>query len=75
MAERRRNAGNRKYSRIESGENLRGKFARRENRRGRPVAQKSESRHSMMTVDWPVISNRLRHRIFLQAIMSSLRTM
>src|ERR1700686_2349126 len=31
--------------------------------------------YSVMTVDWPEISNRLRHRIFLQAITSSLRTM
>lgn len=29
----------------------------------------------MITVDWPVSSNRLRQRMFLQAIMSSLRTM
>src|ERR1700686_3810822 len=32
-------------------------------------------RYSVITVDWPEISNRLRQRMFLQAIMSSLRTM
>jgi len=31
--------------------------------------------YSVITVDWPVSSKRLRQRIFLQAIMSSLRTM
>jgi hypothetical protein len=31
--------------------------------------------YSMMTVDCPEISNRLRQRMFLQAIMSSFRTM
>ena len=31
--------------------------------------------YSMITVDCPVNSNRLRQRIFLQAIMSSFRTM
>ena len=31
--------------------------------------------HSMMTVDCPEISNRFRQRMFLQAIMSSFRTM
>ena len=34
----------------------------------------SSSGYSVMTVDWPDISNRLRQRMFLQAIMSSLRT-
>ena len=31
--------------------------------------------YSVITVDWPEISKRLRQRMFLQAIMSSLRTM
>ena len=31
--------------------------------------------YSMITVDCPEISNRLRQRMFLQAIMSSFRTM
>ncbi len=35
--------------------------------RGRP--------YSISTVDWPEISKRLRQRMFLQAITSSLRTM
>ena len=35
----------------------------------------ADSGYSMMTVDCPVNSNRLRQRMFLQAIMSSFRTM
>jgi hypothetical protein len=36
---------------------------------------RSRSNYSMMTVDCPEISNRFRQRMFLQAIMSSFRTM
>ena len=32
-------------------------------------------RYSVMTTDWPVMSKRLRQRMFLHAITSSLRTM
>lgn len=45
--------------------------------RAKPWFQPGETgpSYSVMTVDWPVSSNRFRQRIFLQAIMSSLRTM
>ena len=36
---------------------------------------KPRAGYSVMTVDWPEISKRLRQRMFLQAITSSLRTM
>src|SRR5579863_4639879 len=38
------------------------------------VLQRTAESYSVITVDWPEISNRLRQRMFLQAIMSSLRT-
>jgi hypothetical protein len=41
---------------------------------GTPV-ELMASGYSVITVDWPEISKRLRQRMFLQAIMSSLRTM
>ena len=34
-----------------------------------------QNNYSVSTVDWPEMSKRLRQRMFLQAIMSSLRTM
>jgi len=45
--------------------------------KGREFAEgaSSRDRYSMMTVDCPEISNRFRQRMFLQAIMSSFRTM
>jgi len=43
--------------------------------RKRASEQAASVNYSVITVDCPEISNRLRQRMFLQAIMSSLRTM
>src|SRR3984885_370888 len=52
---------------------------RRERKCGLPFIPIRETQHgkpySVITVDWPEMSNRLRQRRFLHAIMSSLRTM
>ena len=60
------------YSRIECGKNYSEEFLRT-----RSLAARFEPKqlYSMITVDCPEISNRFRQRMFLQAIMSSFRTM
>ncbi len=40
-----------------------------------PRKRRHKKFYSVITVDWPEMSNRLRQRRFLQAITSSLRTM
>ena len=42
--------------------------------RSTPGPEPRDSIYSVITVDCPEISNRLRQRMFLQAITSSLRT-